>query len=132
MRGGVSIERETLLRKSLGFNPSSVQPAQRTHRRAYGRPAAALEVVALDHDPVCRLLPLDFLEPGHRPAGDLRDPEGESGRPVLLRDAVLLDVAVEVGQSEGGVLLVIPRFCQSRPFRRPKKPSRRARRQVVA
>ena len=47
---------------------------------------------------------LDLLEP-HRPARPLSDPAGEGGRPVLLRNAVLIDVAVEVVQPEGRVLL---------------------------
>ena len=63
---------------------------------------ARSEVVALDHDPVRRRLPLDLLEPGHRPAGDFGDPEGERGRLVLLGDAVLGDVAVEVLEARHG------------------------------
>jgi hypothetical protein len=44
---------------------------------------AALEVVALDHDPARRRHPLDLLEPWHRIARPLGDPEGERGRIVL-------------------------------------------------
>jgi hypothetical protein len=64
----------------------------------------SLEVVDLDHDAVRGLLPLDRLEPRHRPTCYLGDPERESGRIVLPWDAVLLDVAVEVGQAEGGLI----------------------------
>jgi hypothetical protein len=65
---------------------------------------AAVEIVALDHDSVRRRLPLDPLEPRHRPARDLGEPERERRRLALLGDAVLGDVAVEVGQPEGGLI----------------------------
>jgi hypothetical protein len=64
-----------------------------------------LEVVALDHDPVRRRLPFNLHEAEHRPAGLLDDPEGERGRVVLLRNAMLLEVAVEVGQVERGFII---------------------------
>jgi hypothetical protein len=62
-------------------------------------PSSVLEVVALDHNPVRRRYPLDLLGAEHRPAADFGDPEGERGRVVLLGDAVLGDVAVEVIQA---------------------------------
>jgi hypothetical protein len=79
---------------------SLIGNADRLHLTAeYGGEASeCLEVVALDHDPVRRLLPLDLLEPRHRPARGLGDPEGEGGRVVLPEDAVLGDVAVEVAE----------------------------------
>jgi len=40
----------------------------------------SLEVVALDHDAGRRRLPLDLLEPWHRPARYLGDPERERSR----------------------------------------------------
>ena len=64
-----------------------------------------LEVVALDHDPVRRRLTFDLLEARHRPARNVRDLEGERGRVVLLRNAMLPDVAVEVGQVERGFII---------------------------
>jgi hypothetical protein len=45
--------------------------------------ARRLEVVALDYDPVRPVLPLDLLEPWHRPACLLRDPESERRRVAL-------------------------------------------------
>jgi hypothetical protein len=50
----------------------------------------------------------DPLEPRRRPARHFGDPERQRGRVVLLGDAVLLDVAVEVGQVEGGVIAHFP------------------------
>jgi hypothetical protein len=62
-------------------------PARRLH-------GAALLVLGL----------LDLLEPRHRPARALGDPERKRGRIVLLGDTVLLDVAVELGQGESRVV----------------------------
>jgi hypothetical protein len=56
-------------------------------------------VVALDHETVPRLPRLNLLEPLKPSAHMLGDPEGEGGWVVLLRDAVLGDVAVEVAQA---------------------------------
>ena len=66
-------------------------------RSSYFQPARLLEVVASMTTPVRRRLPLDLLEPRSRPASPLGKPERERGRVVLLWDAALLDVAVEVG-----------------------------------
>jgi hypothetical protein len=76
--------------------------AGRRDRRCRARRVPRL-TGAHDDDPVLRLLPLDLLEPRHRAACSFGDPEGETGR-IVLRDAVLLDVPVEVGEVEGGVV----------------------------
>ena len=61
---------------------------------------------------------LDLLEPWRRPARPLGDPKGERCRVVLLRDAVLFNVAVEVAQLEGGVVIHSGMFAQrSRRYR---------------
>jgi hypothetical protein len=46
-----------------------------------------------------RRLPLDLLEVADASVRDFRQPDRERGRMVVLRDAVLLDVTVEVGEA---------------------------------
>jgi hypothetical protein len=94
------LKRDRPLRKT---NAPPPRPAQGVGRVVLGSPCGprpgadlALEVVALDHDTVRRLLPLDLFEPRHRAARDVGDPQRERRRIVLLGDAVLVDVAVEV------------------------------------
>jgi hypothetical protein len=53
---------------------------------------------------VGRRLGFDLLESRHRAARPLGESEREGRRNVLAGDSVLLEVAVEVGWGEGGVV----------------------------
>jgi hypothetical protein len=66
---------------------AAARPGARGHVTNYPRGSQAaerLEVVALDHHAVRRRLSFNLLEPRHRPARNLGDPECERRRVVLL------------------------------------------------